>query len=303
MITVLMVNYFSSALVQACIAELPTDVASKIVVLDNSVNADEWDALSALASEDDRLVLVRSSSNIGFGAAMNKLVGSLGGEPDDVLWLLNPDTVVLQIDGRAVERALSEQFDILSPVLTTGEDRQQQKIWFDGGSVDVDRGTVRHHNFGEPFAPEGEALVPTEFITGAAPLLRKSTYERLGGFDERLFLYWEDVDLSLRAASIGLRLGVLRTALVWHLEGGSSGGGGGVGFSSTYYRFMARNRLLVMWANGVSIRSALLGRGTRESLLSVLRPLIKESRGRMPKTLAAIGGFYEGVTIHLFGGR
>jgi len=53
-------------------------------------------------------------------------------------------------------------------------------------------------------------------ITGCAALIRTSVWDRLGGFDERYFLYFEDIDLSDRIRSLGLELGVVGGARAVH---------------------------------------------------------------------------------------
>ena len=60
------------------------------------------------------------------------------------------------------------------------------------------------------------------FVTGAAMMMHISTFELIGGFREDLFLYWEDVDLSLRAGRAGVRMELVPDARVWHAEGGSA---------------------------------------------------------------------------------
>jgi GT2 family glycosyltransferase len=57
---------------------------------------------------------------------------------------------------------------------------------------------------------------------GAAPLCRRAVMEELGGYDERFFLYYEDVDLSWRARLAGYRALVVPGARVVHLGGASS---------------------------------------------------------------------------------
>jgi N-acetylglucosaminyl-diphospho-decaprenol L-rhamnosyltransferase len=62
----------------------------------------------------------------------------------------------------------------------------------------------------------------TEWVSGCAMVARRTAFETLGGFDPAYFLYYEDVDLSLRARSRGMRLGMHPDALVAHPEEGRS---------------------------------------------------------------------------------
>ncbi len=71
-----------------------------------------------------------------------------------------------------------------------------------------------------------------------------SLWEALGGFDERYFLYWEDVDLSWRARGLGAQLLVVRDAVAVHDEGGTQQPSHQRERSASYYYFNIRNRLL-----------------------------------------------------------
>lgn len=71
---------------------------------------------------------------------------------------------------------------------------------------------------------------------GAAPLIRRTVFEELGGYHERYFLYYEDVDLAFRARLRGYRAIVVPTAIVEHRLGAS-------GTPSRSRFFVARNSL------------------------------------------------------------
>jgi len=66
-------------------------------------------------------------------------------------------------------------------------------------------------------------------ITGCLLLIRRSEWERLGGFDEAYFLYGEDSEFSARAGLAGLRRVIVPDAVIMHDVGGSSDRGGAKG--------------------------------------------------------------------------
>jgi GT2 family glycosyltransferase len=85
-----------------------------------------------------------------------------------------------------------------------------------GGRVDLWLGRSRH------------ALTPMpddwfHYITAASVLLSRLALERVGLFDERIFLYWEDADLCFRLREAGYRLGVAPHSVVMHKEHASTG--------------------------------------------------------------------------------
>ncbi len=111
-----------------------------------------------------------------------------------------------------------------------------------------------------------------DFLTGAALCLPRSAWERVGGLDERLFLYYEDVEWCLRARAAGFALRVEPRATARHAAGSSTGGGQG----ETWAYYSTRNRLWLL--------QRLRGRGTarREAANTSARALrrLREPIGR-----------------------
>ena len=68
--------------------------------------------------------------------------------------------------------------------------------------------------------PEGEACAP--FFSGACFLVRRDLFLRLGGFDQNIFLFYEDDDLCRRIADAGARAGLCAAGVVRHGRGASS---------------------------------------------------------------------------------
>jgi N-acetylglucosaminyl-diphospho-decaprenol L-rhamnosyltransferase len=61
-----------------------------------------------------------------------------------------------------------------------------------------------------------------DHVIGAFYLIRRELFERLGGFDERYFVYLEDLDLSVRVHEAGYRIHYLADARAYHRGGGAS---------------------------------------------------------------------------------
>lgn len=79
-------------------------------------------------------------------------------------------------------------------------------------------------------------------VCGAACLLRRELFDQLGGYDERYFAFYEDVDLNLRARIAGWRFGYVPDAVVWHL-GNASWMAEAPQPSAWNARLVARNRI------------------------------------------------------------
>jgi GT2 family glycosyltransferase len=134
----------------------------------------------------------------------------------------------------------------------------------------------------------------TDFMTGAAPMMWVSTFRSVGGFPDDYFLYWEDTYFSWKAKKIGLRLGVVPAARLWHAGGASSGGLRRRSISSTIYYWAARNRFVYARDTGLPRRQLMSGRGGLESMRLIVMALL-EREDRLRKIQSAIRGTYDGI--------
>jgi N-acetylglucosaminyl-diphospho-decaprenol L-rhamnosyltransferase len=73
----------------------------------------------------------------------------------------------------------------------------------------------------QPIIP-GSAPFETEWVCGAVLMARTDLIRNLGGFDSRFFLYWEEMDICLRAERAGAEIWALGTATAAHVGGASS---------------------------------------------------------------------------------
>ena len=69
---------------------------------------------------------------------------------------------------------------------------------------------------------------------------KREVFEKIGLFDEKYFLYLEDLDLSFRAKESGFKIFYDPDSIVWHINAGSTGGSG----SDLQDYFISRNRML-----------------------------------------------------------
>jgi GT2 family glycosyltransferase len=187
-------------------------------------------------STDDSVALVREKfsevsvlelgRNVGFGPAINCAARE---HPADPLILLNNDT---ECEPRFVEAmldSLGESAQMVAGVLV----QENSPDLIDSAGVVADR-TLMGFDYlhGEPLsALEGAAdpLGPT----GGAALYRREAFETVGGFDERIFLYYEDLDLALRLSAAGGRCRLAPEARALHAYSASLGAGSGDKYART----------------------------------------------------------------------
>lgn len=201
-------------------------LAAQILVVDN---ASHDGAPAALTASADTTVL-RNDRNVGFGAAVNR--GFRAAEGRRVL-LLNPDAQLREGALRPLLDALDDDPSVAlaAPTLRLhdGTDQESPRRFYDVAAVLGRRTPLRHlagpRRAAERHLVDGSALEgPTDvdWVTGAAMLLDRDAMPGDGPFDERFFLYFEDVDLCRRLRATGRAVRFVPDAVVDHRFGGAS---------------------------------------------------------------------------------
>ncbi|MDV6266539.1 glycosyltransferase family 2 protein [Rhodococcus globerulus] len=281
-VSIVIVNFFSHRLIVELLQSIHIVDYSKIVVVDNSNDITEWAGLTTALS-DFPVDTISMSSNVGFGAAVNEGVRSLNLDQDDFLWILNPDTIPTRNAGLDLARFMvASDFDLASPVLMTGE--ESESVWFSGGYFD--------HNFGRTVhSVKVQDLDSSHsFLTAAAMMMRRRNWDKLVGFREDLFMYWEDADLCIRAQSLGFRLGVASDVIVWHAVGATSSSSGR---SRLFHYYMQRNRIIVL--RELFGTRYLCGWKRIAESLKLLRRAAIENDGRLGKVHHSLKGIRDGI--------
>ena len=224
-IGVVVVNYASHRLIQQNLGDL-TDADLRIVVVDNFCSDRERLEVAALA--ESRGWTWVPNPNSGFGGGANTGVATALAEGCGAVVVVNPD---LEIDAPSVRRLAAEALDhpmtIVAP-LVLGRDGLP---WGQLGYVDVEQGRIRS---------KGGSAADLSWVSGACLALSADTWTQLGGFSCDYFMYWEDVDLSVRCQRAGGSVMLLEDVTVTHAVGGTQG----EGRSRLYYFYNCRNRLL-----------------------------------------------------------
>lgn len=216
--SLLFVNYQSATLLKRAIASWEgalENVSHEIIVINNDPK--EASAVNALA-EGDKVIVKNLSENVGFGAANNRAAAMAKGQ---WLFLLNPDT---EYEGGSIEGlipVLESYPESLGGVCLIDGDGKGE-VW-SGGKFPTLWQLVRHRLFGTPLRPlwNEPTFTETDWVSGAALIVSRSSFEKLGGFDEDFFLYFEDVDLAKRAKQSGMSVWRSPALTVRH-QGGAS---------------------------------------------------------------------------------
>lgn len=238
-LAVLVVNYGSHDVVEANLARsLGDGFAGQIVVVDNFSTDREREAVSAMCDRHG-WTLVAMPTNEGFGGGNNRgaEVAIAGGATE--LLLINPDAwLTAETISRMHEQVRADPYLQLAPVVLRP----------DGGlySAEVDLLLEAGEMRASRRRPAGAdpSRIHT-WVSGACFMISAELWQRIGGFDEEYFLYWEDVDLSRRVVQAGGTVRADPSLSAVHDEGTTHRAEGeSRAKSPLYYYYNTRNRLL-----------------------------------------------------------
>lgn len=160
--------------------------------------------------------LISAERNLGYTGGMNLGIERQLGRPAELILVLTHDARFRPGSLRALIDAArrNPEYGVLGPALV----HQGTDDPFSFGGVtrrDGERAHIR-----ERPATEGE-VAPCEWIDGGTMLFRADLLRRIGGFEQRFFIYCEDAEICLRAERARMRVGVVPGSLAEQAPGGA----------------------------------------------------------------------------------
>jgi GT2 family glycosyltransferase len=152
------------------------------------------------------VTVISSEENLGYAAGNNlglRYALDLG---VDLVWLLNPDTIV---EPTTLERMLATA--VIRPdagiigALARYHGRRPPTVWCNGGVIDWSRGGATWHlDDGRPVKrARTDGPFPVDYVTGACMLVRREVLDEVGLLPEHYFLYFEETDFATRVRDAG----------------------------------------------------------------------------------------------------
>ena len=245
-------HFNNSDLTEACLVsvkQLETKGFKLEVIV---VNNNPLEKIDFLKKKFPEFIFLKTPENLGYAAGNNFGLKRALKDGVDFVLLFNNDTL---LDEKLIKELLKTaqkdpKIGILAPKIyfAPGHEFHQQRyqekdkgrvIWYAGGLIDWQNVIASHRGVDE--VDEGQYNQPrmTDFASGCAMLVGKEVFKAIGFFDEKYFLYLEDVDFCRRAQKDGFKIFYVPTAMLWHLNAGSSEVGG-----SLHDYYLTRNRLL-----------------------------------------------------------
>lgn len=215
-VTAIFVTFNSSEVVARSVASVPADMP--LIVFDN---ASRDDTLAIVRAERPDALVIANSENIGYGPALNRAVQEAA---TDFVFMLNPDVMISQGAVTAL-RAAADVFPrsfLFGPRMTNREgiaDTPPRDPLFSRDNTLFKPLLHKSHDGVE--IPHKHVRVG--WIAGAAILARREAFLRLGGFDDKIFLFFDETDLCHRAVISGEPPVWVPDATVTNFHGSSSG--------------------------------------------------------------------------------
>lgn len=262
-ITVVIVNYNSSDYTLKCLDSIANSVQNqcfidKIVVVDNNSNQEEIERLSS--RKDIQLIL--NHENVGFAKACNQ--GARFSRSDYLLFL-NPDTIV-QAD--TIEKSIlcyedKEGIGVLGVQIRDLNDevmrtcsRFPKNFYYVMKCLGINRWIRKWNQFMLEWNHMESRTV--DEVMGAYFLVSASIFRQFGGFDERFFVYYEEVDFCYRLTEQGYYSYYYSDTYIYHDAGGAS-------------RKVKARRLFYEWRSRVLFMEKHHGRNQAKYTIAIIR--------------------------------
>ncbi|MBE7446937.1 MAG: glycosyltransferase family 2 protein [Planctomycetia bacterium] len=228
-VSIILINYNSSALLRQCLRsvyEQTKEISFEIIVVDN---ASSDNSRQIVRSEFPGVQLIGSTENLGFSRGNNRGTSMAKGT---YLLFLNTDTILFENS----VKVLADFLDKHPKVGAVGP-----KILFDDRCFQLSSGRLPNlfREFADkivhalvrkwrkvmcPFLERWHnATKAVGWLTGACLLVRQKAFLQVNGFDENLFMYFEDKDLCKRINASGWQIMYYPVTSIIHLLAGSSG--------------------------------------------------------------------------------
>ncbi len=208
-------------------------------------NASLDNSCQIVADNFSQVKIIKLDKNIGYGRANNVALRQVENE---FAIILNPDAFIVEVEIEKVLLSLQNnpQIALAAPLLLQNypileEDKIKQLKVVESNLLE-----------------KCDKYLSVKYIIGAILFLRMSVFKEIGFFDENIFLYYEDDEISWRAIKSGYQAAIIPSAQGFHIGQGSSGGK----LRNIYKRFWHRALSKFYWkkkqkGNFTAIKSAI----------------------------------------------
>lgn len=200
-----------------------------------------------------KTTLIRSETNTGFSGGYNIGMKEALKRDADYVLIVNNDT---EMDSDMITNLLAvlqsdPKIGLTTPKIYFAKGHEFHKdrykpdelgkvFWFAGGHTDWDNVMSIHRGIDEVDHGQYDNTEEIDFASGCCMMFKKEVLEKVGLFDDRYFLYYEDADLNERVKRGGYKIYYVPAAKLIHINAASTGGAGNV----LHDYFLTRNKML-----------------------------------------------------------
>ena len=238
-LSIITINYNGLKDTCALIETIPFNDYLEVIVVDNASQNQEADIIS---KRFPQVKVIKSNQNLGFAGGNNLGIKAAQGK---YLLFINNDTIFKEFNVQSLIDRLesSTEIAVVCP-----------KIRFAWGNNPIQYAgytplsSITHRNkaigFGEEDKGQYDIAHPTPYAHGAAMLIKREAIEKVGLMPECFFLYYEEIDWSMKFTRAGYEIWYDPACTVYHKESQTTGQNSPL---RTYY--ITRNRLLLVKRN------------------------------------------------------
>ncbi|MBI3379363.1 glycosyltransferase family 2 protein [Candidatus Gottesmanbacteria bacterium] len=210
-----------------------------VVIVDNG---SEDRSLKKIRNQNPEVRIIENKKNLGFAEGNNIGIRYLLGKGTQYILILNPDTEIEKDTIPNLLKVMEEDksIGITGPKIFSSNN----KIWSAGGVLEQNRYSGGLIGLGESNKSKYDEMKEVDFISGTAMMVKREVFEKCGLFNPDYFIYYEDVELNLRAKKSGYKLVFIPTSTITHHESSSMGKN-----SPAQEYYMARNHLFFVDRN------------------------------------------------------
>lgn len=186
----------------------------KVFMVDNG--SCEASAAAVRAFCKGRVVFIETGKNLGFSGGNNVGIRRALEEGFAYVLLLNSDTTVALdfLDEMAAVARSDENIGVVGPKIYFSF--EPNRIWYGGGKFTWLEGSSHVHYETTDKNPHEKYPHETDYMTGCCFLIKTSVIRKIGMLYDDFFLYYEDVDWSLRARKAGYKILYVPSSKIYH---------------------------------------------------------------------------------------
>jgi N-acetylglucosaminyl-diphospho-decaprenol L-rhamnosyltransferase len=225
-VSILIVTFNSAHVVLDCLNTVAHIEEAEVIVYDNS-SSDE--TVESIRRKFPSVQIIEGTDNAGFAVGVNRAAVCA---TSPRIMLLNPDAVIDPDSVRVLVASVDKQeFSVVAPLITHPEGAVKVAS---AGHFPTPSAMAAHYSGLSRFSrvrghylllkhtrPQQRTAV--DWVSGACLITARSTWDAVGGLDERWFMYAEDIDFCWRVSRIGGAMVMDSRATTSHLVGASDG--------------------------------------------------------------------------------